>query len=138
MRAGGLQMGEFVDGLAHGWPIALLGAGGIGGPYILITKWWEHQRAKRKQTDDASLAIVSELRELVGQLQTRIQGLETAQSAERAACEAKLEVERHKRHNLVTCVEMLLVGYELEPDRMLAHVERVRARLAKVDDREAA
>lgn len=96
------------------------------GPAGLVTGWWTHRRASRKQSDTVALALVKEQGERIKTLEARI-------DAEQKACAAALDVERQARGQLSLCVEMLLTGYELPPAKRGEHIKRVRALLLALE-----
>lgn len=122
------------------------GLGTVGGiaTAVPLSKWWEHQRAKRAQTDEVALSLVDQLRQRIDVMDQRhtaeMAVVRQEQAHEREICSQRLEAQglkndrdlgeaSHKIANLATCVEMLLIGYDLPDDKRDAHVSRVRERL---------
>jgi hypothetical protein len=97
-----------------GWVLilsALITAVGSGGIGVLITKYWEHQRRKRAQTD-------SVLMEVVNKQGRQLKALRREQRVERHLCEARLAAQRHKVVNLDSAFEGVLMLFKAAPEKV--------------------
>ena len=97
---------------------AAIGGGGIGAGFRPILDYW---RSRRKQTDDVAMNLVEKL-------QGRIERLEESSAAERALCDAKLEVVRHELENVQGNFDALLLAIEIAPEKAAEVVAKIKAR----------
>lgn len=123
----------------------LLGTAGLGG---LLKTLLDHQRGKRKQTDDVAMELVKLLEERVGRL-------EQEASAERARCDERLErqaveynhklaqneaemgVLRHRVNNQRMMIYSLLHLFEVPATRRKEQLDGIRKNLAAMEQAEA-
>lgn len=123
-----------------------LPAAGLVGPAAMLSGWWAHKRASRKQTDDASLAVVKELRLLVDSQAEQLKSLNKAMEDERRVCEARIdrieETRRadnadarrreeglsHKLKNVEASFDSMLLAIEIAPDKAAEVVTRIKDR----------
>jgi hypothetical protein len=135
---------------AQYWP-PVATAGGAGTIGVIITKWWEHQRRKRAQTDNVALDLVHTLTERVNKVEgdmlaerqvceQRISALE-AQAAQDRAEHANLDqLRRHQVQNMRHLFDLTIEMIELaqgDPDRISQIIVRVRARRVEQESAEA-
>lgn len=106
---------------------ALLGTAGIGG---MLKTLLDHQRGKRKQSDDVAM-------ELVKLLETRVKALESALEIERDRCDAELQVHRHRINNQRTIIYSLLHLFDVPATRRKEMLEGIRQNLAAMEQAEA-
>jgi len=122
-----------------------IGSGGIG---VVITKYWDHTRRKRAQTDDVALSLVDKLNH-------RISGLESEVAREREHCAGRIEklelhaeedrktnealdmLRRHQVANSKSVLHMTIDLIEVAPDRLEQIIPRIRKRLEEHDAIEA-
>jgi hypothetical protein len=106
---------------------AILGPAGIG---FLLKTWLDHQRGKRKQSDDVAMALVEKL-------EARVEKLEGSLEREQERCEAMLGVHRHRINNQRTLIYSLLHLFDMPAARRKAALVIVRAELASMEQAEA-
>ncbi len=97
---------------------AAIGGGGVGAGFRPILDYW---KGRRKQTDDVAMHLVEKL-------QGRIERLEESSAAERALCEAKLDVVRHELENVQGNFDALLLAIEIAPEKAAEVVAKIKAR----------
>jgi hypothetical protein len=107
--------------------VSMAGGGTIG---VLITKYWEHKRRQRAQTDQVALSLVDTLTE-------RLARVEADQARERALCDANLAVLRHRLNNALQLFEGLLMVIEAAPDKAADYVSKIKERRAQQEQAEA-
>lgn len=124
----------------------------LGIPLSLVLGWWAHKRATRKQTDDVSLAVVKDLRQVVELQSEQIKALNKGAEDERRVCEAridKLEETRradqadarrredglaHKLHNVEMNFDSLLLAIEVAPEKAAEVVTKIKGRRRITDE----
>jgi hypothetical protein len=106
---------------------ALLGTAGLGG---VLKTWLDHQRGKRKQSDDVAMALVEKL-------EARVEKLEGSLEREQERCEAMLGIHRHRINNQRTIIYSLLHLFDMPAARRKAALVIVRADLASMEQAEA-
>jgi hypothetical protein len=109
------------------WPAIATGITGLGGGGLL-NRWWAHSRAKRKQTDDASIALVEQLAE-------RLTRVEAEAQRERELCDTKISAIQHElnavRHELRAesgLLDGMMLAVKHAPDKATEIVAEVQAR----------
>ncbi|KKC24680.1 hypothetical protein WP12_17760 [Sphingomonas sp. SRS2] len=108
--------------------ITAVGSGGIG---VLITKYWEHQRRKRAQTDNVLL-------ELVNKQGRQLKAIRREQRVERHLCEARLAAQRHKVVNLDSAFEGVLMLFKAAPEKVPELIPEIVAQRQAHRETEAA
>lgn len=106
---------------------AIFGSGGI---CVFITKYWEHQRRKREQTDNV---LLTQLR-AQGQ---QIKGMRREARMERLLCDARLAVQRHKFNNLDGAFEGVLMLFKTAPEKVADMIPDIIAQRQADREREA-
>jgi hypothetical protein len=99
---------------------AAIGGGGIGAGLRPILDYW---KGRRRQTDEVAMSLVEKL-------QGRIERLEESSAAERALCDAKLEVLRYELENVQGNFDALLLAVEVAPEKAAEVVAKIKARRA--------
>lgn len=113
---------------------AMVGAGGLG---AALKPTYDFLLRKREQTDTNAARTDAIAMELVGKLQLRIEALEQAGEAERAACAQQIEHQRELseaklaqlRHEVATYRaenQMLLLVIEMAPEKSAVILARLR------------
>lgn len=113
---------RLADIAAH-WPTLLTAIGGLGAGSILKTLL-DHRRGMRRATDEVAMGLVAQLRE-------RIVSLEAGAAQERALCEARLALLRHRVNNLAGAFDSIVLLIKAAPERaaeLIKLVEDMRAR----------
>ena len=109
----------------------LLGGGGLVAIGGILKTWFDHKRGMRKDTDEVAM-------KLVAQLQERVAAVESSAERERALCDARLAVLRHRLNNISTMFDGLLLLIEAAPDKAASMVEKIKERRALQEAAEAA
>jgi homoserine dehydrogenase len=107
--------------------MGLIGTGGVG--YLLKTVL-DHKQRIRKQTDEVAMSLVMQQSERITQLEASIE-------RERALCDAKLGVQRHRVNNLSMNFDSMLMIMELAPEKAVDAVRAIKERRAQQDTAEA-
>lgn len=105
----------------------ILGSAGLGG---VLKTWLDHQRGKRKQTDDVAMGLVEKL-------EKRIEKLEADLDLERARCDAELRVLRHRMNNQRTMIYSLLHLFDVPAGKRKDMLAGIRTELAALEQAEA-
>lgn len=107
--------------------LGVIGSAGLGG---IIKTWLDHQRGKRKQSDDVAMALVTKL-------ESRVDKLEGDLEREQQRCEVMLGVHRHRINNQRTLIYSLLHLFDMPAARRKEALVTVRAELASMEQAEA-
>lgn len=123
------------------WPVIITGLGGLGGG-TFVTGVLAHRRetrrdvttaaqAKREQTDEVALALVTKLEQ-------RISALETEQVREREACDLRIRDLTHRLNNALTEADGMILALKHAPDKAAEIVRDIQERRAQKASRELA
>lgn len=120
------------------WIASLGGAGGIGAVlYRAYARSLDHRRDKRRQTDEVAL-------NLVRQLKSRVEQLESDRDEERDRCDRKLEkaaaelrVMSHRCDNQRTIIYSLVHLFDVPAARRKAMLDSIKADLRAMEQAEA-
>jgi hypothetical protein len=127
-----------LNDIVANWPAIATGLTGLGGGGLFV-KLLEHKRAKRAQTDQVALDMVTKLQARIDTVERnaaeRTKAVEESAAAERRICDAKLEAMEHRMESAVAqlraseaMVDSLILAIELAPEKAAEAVAKVRER----------
>ncbi|MDH4745809.1 hypothetical protein OMP43_17425 [Sphingomonas sp. CBMAI 2297] len=103
--------------------VGMIGSAGFGG---VLKTWLDHQRGKRKQSDEVAMAMAARLEE-------RVKHLEASRDDERARCEAELRVQGQRINNQRLMIFSLLHLFEVPAARRKPMLDAIRTELAGME-----
>lgn len=113
---------------------ALLGSAGAGS---VFTKWLDHKRGMRKDTDDLAVAMVEKQNVRIASLEAKVDLVEKAADHERRLCEIQLAYQRHRINNLSSIFDGLVGMLDLAPERAAEIVAKIKERRVEQEQKEA-